>query len=160
MKNDADTTHRNKNSASLHTDNREDGAPNNRNEHWLRNFEDPSEIHDIVCKKQDNKHIAFLVELLGKDVVSTDLIFAYGMRNLPQEKERPDSAVSSFFYIVSEIKDLSRDMRDLAMDAMVYAENDSYFPTESYRELQNRYTHLKTGYDRESGIKFTEHRTS
>jgi len=109
---------------------------------YLRYFDSTSEVIETIQTQSTNPHIAFLLETLGSEEKPLASIFAYGAQKLPKEEERPDLAIKVYFYIVSEIQELPPEMRSFAIDAMVYAENTADFPTETYEDLQERYTQM------------------
>jgi hypothetical protein len=67
---------------------------------------------------------ATLIEALKEPQPNISMLFRYGLDRLPDDASRPDRALATYFLCLSEIKNADADMRDLAMDAMVYCEND------------------------------------
>lgn len=68
-------------------------------------------------------------------------LFRYGVDKLPAESRRPDLKLSRFFLILSELSGLQPDAESLALDLMVYCENepdgpDSLRPDLISRELE------------------------
>ncbi|MBI5139150.1 hypothetical protein HZA26_00865 [Candidatus Nomurabacteria bacterium] len=102
-------------------------------------FNDLPVIQGELLNEAKNKHISFLVGMFKEGKFSTKKLFEYGVGSLPDDKDRPDVPLSIYFFILSEIKGLPNSVRDLAMDAMVYCENDSSFPTRPLEELLSQY---------------------
>jgi hypothetical protein len=66
-----------------------------------------------------------------------------GLERLPPDLDLPDQTLAQYFFNLSERKDFTDDERDLAMDAMVFCENDFDFPVTTNRaQLLARYQEL------------------
>jgi hypothetical protein len=75
-----------------------------------------------------------------------DLLFEYGISRLPKDDNgvRPNEPLAYFFLIVSEINGVPRDLRSLAIDAMLYCESDkdTVVPT-SFEKIKKDYTEIQ-----------------
>lgn len=47
----------------------------------------------------------------------------FGIFRLPNKNSRPDNVLASYFIVISEIIDIPPEVRDLAMDAMLWSES-------------------------------------
>jgi hypothetical protein len=82
------------------------------------------EFREIIASRNENPHLDFLLRELAKDTVSTRTLFRYGMDHLPQNLDRPDMDLSIFFLTLSELKSMPADAQSLALDLMIYCENE------------------------------------
>lgn len=94
---------------------------------------------NIINEKRLGKYENFLISKLCVDPVPIEEVFKFGIENLPTDELRPDLSLSSYFFVISEIKELSEELHNLAMEAMIYCENDSDVPTKSLSDLNKIY---------------------
>lgn len=111
---------------------------NRSNLQKLKKFVAP-DSHQILVrifnKETLGKHYDFLNQELESEKVDINKIIKYSVEHLPTDESRPDSKLSNLFFIVSEIKFLSEEIRSLATDMMIYSENDSSVPTPTREDL-------------------------
>ena len=62
--------------------------------------------------------------MLGKNIFSIDELFNFGLHNLPKDNSRPDKNLASVFLAISSLKSISKNDASIAIDAMVYCENE------------------------------------
>lgn len=90
----------------------------------------------------DNKseHIVFLQDILKKDVsirARLQLLTEYG---LTQAKNTgTDFELASYFFILSEIKNIHSDVRSFFIDMMIFCEEDEYTMPKNISEIKNYY---------------------
>ena len=94
---------------------------------------------NIINKKRLGKYKNFLISKLCANPIPIEEIFKFGIENLPADEFRPNLSLSSYFFVVSEISELSEELRDLAIEAMIYCENNSDVPTKSLSDLNKIY---------------------
>lgn len=94
---------------------------------------------NIINEKRLGKYENFLISKLCINPVPIEEIFKFGIENLPTDELRPNFPLSSYFFVISEISELSEELRDLAIESMIYCENDSDVPTKSLSDLNKMY---------------------
>ncbi len=100
-------------------------------EHW----NDPKAIRAIFEHEPENKHVLFLLEQLRMNTVSYRALAQYGMQELPIEAERPNPTIATYFFLISELRGIPDTFYQFALEAMVYAKNQSDFPTTTRDEV-------------------------
>lgn len=105
------------------------------------------ELKEMFYSKEDlpAQYKQKLFEVLNDDNSSYKELFDFGISQLPNErKHEPDYGLSNYFLVLSELKGVSKETRDLAMDAVVYSEvEDAQLTTvkdgaslkEAYKEI-------------------------
>ncbi|MEK7652376.1 MAG: hypothetical protein AAB334_00260 [Patescibacteria group bacterium] len=94
---------------------------------------------NIINKKRLGKYENFLISKLSVNPVPIEEIFKFGIENLPTDELRPNLSLSSYFFVITEIKELPEELYNLAMEAMIYCKNDSDVPTKSLFDLNKIY---------------------
>lgn len=93
---------------------------------------------EFLSSNRENSHVARLVQALALDHVDLAQLFEYGLRHAPANADaEPDLAISSYFYLLSEIEALPESARDFAMDMMAYCEG-AYMYSQWYRTFDGR----------------------
>ncbi len=87
-----------------------------------------------VEKEGMDNHLSFLVEILEQDDPSLKALFDYGIAHLPADDKRPNTALASFFFFISEIALMPEEAQSFAADLMVFCEEDQYSPPVIRRE--------------------------
>ena len=87
-----------------------------------------AEVSRIVTRN-DNRYINYLVyELKDKKIPNIRRLFEYGISNLPnREKHHIDNDLSTYFMLISEMKDLPDKLYDFGYDLMTYCEHGPKF---------------------------------
>jgi hypothetical protein len=88
---------------------------------------------------------------LSKSEPDYHLLLTYGFEHLPSELNRPEKKLATFFLTLSEINQIPDNIRDLAIDAMVYCENDddAFYPGGIKELIQRKEKILPTNLGRE-----------
>jgi hypothetical protein len=94
-------------------------------------------------RDKKNPHLEHLITTLALDNPSMLDVFEYGLSHLPNEEERPNNLLASFFFFISEIKALSPEARSVAMDCMVYCETDVDDGITKRETLEKSYKKIK-----------------
>ncbi len=98
------------------------------------NKDSSDEIKKLFCDEQ-NEHVLFLKNALKKnsDIVSQLPIFTeYGLSHLKEGEE--NFSLSSFFFILAELKKIPDEVRDFFTDVMVLCEENGYMTLERVKE--------------------------
>jgi hypothetical protein len=96
------------------------------------------ELSRIISLRHNNRYVDFICHELNREAVDKKILFQYGIDNLPNNSSRPNMKLSTYFLILSELKDLPYEASSLAVDLMVYCENDSDGPDSLRPDLIDR----------------------
>jgi hypothetical protein len=106
-----------------------------------------TDIHEtflnILKRGALEAHEELLLDSLARKPVPLDVLFEYGLHRLPEDDKRPDMALKAYFFVLSELRDIPKELMSLATDAMVYAETDSDFPSQTRSEIRAEYEKAK-----------------
>lgn len=86
------------------------------------------ETFSAIIRSQQNRHLDFLRLTLEHSQHTARELFQYGFDNLPSDSERPDLELATYFLVVSELSDLPPKAQSLALDSMIYCENETGGP--------------------------------
>ena len=92
-------------------------------------------VEHILESAHTNPTLKGLVQYLSENIEDVQRLLEYGIQHLPNEEGRPDKEIASFFFLITELSNATSEQRDVAMEGMIYCENDSSFPTCSRDEL-------------------------
>ena len=94
----------------------------------------------VLLERGDNMHLLWLIEQAEIEPIH---LFQYGIQHLPSDPvQHDDKEIGTFFLVVSELKDIPDEVRDFALDTMLYCEG-SGGPNMSYDERLKYYQKIK-----------------
>lgn len=102
------------------------------------------EVDAIVRDGSLGTYEDLMLTALAAKTCDVAALFDIGLRALPTNENRPSEALASYFFILSTIKGLPRELQDLATNAMVYCKNDMGTPTGSLSRLRTDYESLRS----------------
>jgi len=82
------------------------------------------DLNRILSEEALGRYEDQIREILCASGGRADSLATYLFERLPEENSRPDRALATGFLVLSEMQDVSMQLRDLATDAMVYCEED------------------------------------
>jgi len=86
------------------------------------------ELSKIFMKKAKEPHLRFFFEELQNKDFDLKKVFDYGLKNIREiTKKGIDDSLSIFFLLISELKTIPPDVRDFAIDTMLFCEEGNEY---------------------------------
>ncbi len=95
-------------------------------------------------KDEVNPYLAHFIDILAGEAPDIRGLLEYGMMHLPDDDRRPDMALSTFFFFISEIVLVSNELRSFALDCMIYCETDTFDGTAKKGTLEKEFDKIKS----------------
>ena len=76
--------------------------------------------------EKDNKYVSFVIDKIASDNFNLEEVIEYGLSKITN-KEEEQMLLSSYFFILSELKDIDESVRDFVLDVSLWCEGaDEY----------------------------------
>ncbi len=85
---------------------------------------------EFLADNKNNPHLPKLIGFLNVDAIDVRAMLEYGLRKL--KRGETDMPLSAYFFLISEIEQLSSQVRDFALDVSVYCEGAHEY-SQSYK---------------------------
>jgi hypothetical protein len=107
-----------------------------------------AELHRILSGGTLGPHIGTLLAAVQDGRPNLRELLRYGMERLPSDDLRPDDTLATYFMVLSELGQCSRELRIFATKCVEYCESDALDGwSESLAELYATYYILVRGFD-------------
>ena len=83
-------------------------------------------LPEFFKNNKNNKYILFFIEKIASEDFSLKGSIEYGLSQISESKQEK-MLLSSYFFLLSELKDINEDVRDFVLDVSVWCEGaDEY----------------------------------
>ena len=101
-------------------------------------------ISDFFENNQDNKYVQFLIEKVVSEDFSLKESIEYGLSQISESKQEK-MLLSSYFFLLSELEGINKEIRDFVLDVSVWCEGadeysqyfNSFEPLLIYKKIES-----------------------